>query len=888
MLEQVIKFAVLGVGTGALYALAAQGMVLIYRGSGVINFAHGAMALLSAAVFADLRDRWQLPVALALPIAVACSGLAGFLVDYAIMRRIRNASPLARLVVTLGVLGIIESVVVVSYGSGLRFVDTFLPDNPLSLGGIQVSADRLLLGLIALVVTAGLWALYRYTEFGRQTTAVAENPRSAAAIGISPNAISHTNWALGAALAGLTGVLMVPLTGLLAATMVLLINPVLAAALVGRFTSFPLTLLGGLLIGVGQSLVNYADAGTGWSASLPFLVIIVLLVLRGQSLPLRGYLADRLPAVMSSGKPGIVFWLLPAVVVVLVFTLSEDYVVALTSSMLASIVLLSIVTLTGLAGQVSLGQYALAGVGAFVAARLGDVYGWSFFLCFPVAIAVAVPAGLLFAVPALRNRGVNLAIVTLGLGLTLDALLLKNKDYTGGFAGTRVAPPELFGFSFDAIAYPQRYAVLVLLILLLCAVLVSNLRRSASGRRLLAVRSNERSAAALGISVVRAKLYAFAVAAGLAAAGGAVAAFRYPIVRFDVGYSAFESIPAVLMAFMGGIGFTLGAVIGGLLSVGGLVNELLSGLIELNEWQGFAVGVGAVAMVIAHPDGLSAIFSRRTNRQLSQPAERAAPAPKQHCPARRLEITDLSVRYGGVVALDTISFSVEPGQAVGLIGPNGAGKTTLLDAVSGFTAASAGSIRLDSAELLGLGATARARLGLGRSFQSLELFDDLTVEEHLLCAAEQRLSRQPLKDLCRPGREPQPESVRQVVAAFEFEDLLNRVPAQLSFGQRRLLGIARAVAARPSILLLDEPAAGLDSRETRELGALISTLARDWGMGILLIEHDMNLVMSHCDQVVVLDFGNKLASGTPQQVSRDPAVIGAYLGAGSEEGPGDE
>jgi ABC-type branched-subunit amino acid transport system ATPase component/branched-subunit amino acid ABC-type transport system permease component len=886
-MEDIVKFAVLGLGTGAIYALGAQGMVLIYRGSGVINFAHGAMALLAAAVFADLRSRWQLHLALALPLAIASSAAVGFLVDYAIMRRIRQASPLARLVVTLGVLGMIESIVVVSWGSGLRFVDSFLPDQPLALGGIMLSADRLILCVIAVVVTFALWALYRYTEFGRQTTAVAENPRSAAAIGISPNTISHINWALGAALAGLTGVLLVPLTGLMAATMVLLINPLLAAALVGRFSSFPLTLLGGLLIGIVQSLINYAEAGTGWSAAVPFLVIIVLLVLRGQALPLRGYIADRLPRVMAAARPGYAAWLALVLLIAGVFTLGEDLLAALTGSMLAAIVLLSVVILTGLAGQVSLGQYALAGIGAFVAARLAAVYDWSFFLTLPLAIAVAVPVGLVFAIPALRSRGVNLAIVTLGLGLALDALLFKNKDYTGGFAGTRVAPPELFGFSFDSIVYPERYALLVLLVLALTALLVSNLRRNASGRRLLAVRGNERAAAALGISVVRVKLYAFALAAGVAAAGGALAAFRYPIVRFDVGYSAFESIPAVLMAFLGGIGFVLGAGIGGLLSVGGLVNELLSSVLDLNEWQGFVVGLGAVAMVMSQPDGLAGVLGRRAKSARTRVVDSVAAVVPAHCEPRRLEIEGLSVHYGGVVALDEVGFSVESGQVVGLIGPNGAGKTTLLDAISGFTATAAGSVRLGGVELALLGPTARARLGLGRSFQTLELFDDLTVEEHLRCACDQGVSRHPLADLYRVRSQSLPAAARQTMAAFGFETLLDYHPWQLSFGQRRLLGIARAAAAAPSILLLDEPAAGLDSNESEEFGALISSLARDWGMGVLLIEHDMQLVMNHSDRVVVLDAGAELASGTPAEVSRDPSVIGAYLGAGAPSEPPD-
>jgi sulfate-transporting ATPase len=295
------------------------------------------------------------------------------------------------------------------------------------------------------------------------------------------------------------------------------------------------------------------------------------------------------------------------------------------------------------------------------------------------------------------------------------------------------------------------------------------------------------------------------------------------------------------------------------------------------------VGVGAVVMVMTHPDGLSAIFRPRTVRRPLRVVDQGEVALPLRCAPEHLQVQQLSVSYGGVKALNDVSFKVGPGQIVGLIGPNGAGKTTLLDAVSGFTHTSGGSIQLAGTDLVGLGATARARLGLGRSFQSLELFDDLTVEEHLRCACDQRSVGRPITDLCRVNREPLPAAAQQVVAAFQFEALLDSLPGELSFGQRRLLGIARAVTAQPSILLLDEPAAGLDCTETRELGVLISSLARDWGMGILLIEHDVHLVMTHCDQVVVLDFGNTLASGTPDEISNSPAVIGAYLGVGSND-----
>ena len=250
-------------------------------------------------------------------------------------------------------------------------------------------------------------------------------------------------------------------------------------------------------------------------------------------------------------------------------------------------------------------------------------------------------------------------------------------------------------------------------------------------------------------------------------------------------------------------------------------------------------------------------------------------------PARTLTVEGLTVRYGAVVAVDDVSFRLEPGTVTGLIGPNGAGKTSLIDAISGFTSAE-GRVRLDDLDLSKQPAVKRARAGVARSFQSLELFEDSTVFENLSVAADPQDLRSYLLDLIWPVNPPLPPEVVRAVTEFDLDEDLHRDVQDLSYGKRRLLAIARAVAMHPSVLLLDEPAAGLSSTESTELARVVRRLADDWGMAILVVEHDMNFVMGVCDQVVVLDFGKLIASGSPEEVRSDPAVIAAYLGDGSE------
>ena len=248
-----------------------------------------------------------------------------------------------------------------------------------------------------------------------------------------------------------------------------------------------------------------------------------------------------------------------------------------------------------------------------------------------------------------------------------------------------------------------------------------------------------------------------------------------------------------------------------------------------------------------------------------------------------LEVRDLRVQYGGVVALAELSATVEPGEVLGLIGPNGAGKTTAVDAITGFSRLAAGTVSLGGRDISSLSPVRRARAGISRSFQSLELFEDATVLENLRVAADPRDTSSYFRDLVFPVTPDLPGEVVAAIKEFGLEEDLNRRVEDLSYGKRRLLALARAVASQPSVLLLDEPASGLTDVESRELATLVRRLADEWGMAILLIEHDVAFVMSTCDRIVVLDFGRSISQGSPEDVRRDPAVVAAYLGTSASE-----
>lgn len=689
--------------------------------------------------------------------------------------------------------------------------------------------------------------------------------------------------------------------------------------MIGGLKSFPLTLAGGLLVGGAQ-----AEAGRylNWSGSgqaIPFLLIILVLVVRGRSLPLRSFVQERLPRVGSGEIRPMRLLVAIAITVVLALLVKDEWVIGATATVMMAVILLSQVVVTGYAGQLSLAQLTLGGVGAIVAANVAAAYDTPFLLSLFVGMLAVIPVSVIVGLPSLRARGVSLAIATLGLAVAINAVVLSNSSLSGGLSGLRVAPQTLFGWSINATLYPRRYFLVVLAVFALLALAVTNVRRGRSGRRLLAVRNNERAAKALGIDVTGAKLYAFTLAGMIAAVGGVLLVFSQALPQFT-GFDPLAGLSSLVGAVLGGIGFIPGALIGGMFSNDGLPNAILDPVVgNVTWWAEFfplATGIALVLQLIVNPDGVAAGLPpgarrRRASRRSANArrgATRALPpglaalrpsAGRARAAQRRREgyargleavhgtavvpresslvARNLRVVFGSVVALDDVDINVQPGEVLAIIGPNGAGKTTLMDAITGFVPSS-GTVELTGHRIDGLSAHRRTRAGVARSFQSLELFEDITVMDNLRCAADPQDRISLLLDLFHPARGSITPATAAAIEAFRLHDHLDRLPTQIGYGNRRLVAIARALAGAPAVLLLDEPAAGLSEFERVEVARMITVLAREWHIAVLLIEHDVDLVRQVSDRVVALDFGRVIATGTPAQVLSHPEVVRAYLG----------
>jgi ABC-type branched-subunit amino acid transport system ATPase component/branched-subunit amino acid ABC-type transport system permease component len=969
-----VLFLILGLGSGAAYAALALGLVVTYRSSGVVNLATGAVALYVAYTYAFLRQGEMVdPIPGLNPtpsigtgplgfwpsflISLVVAGVLGALLYLLIFRPLRAAPAAAKAVASVGVMVVLQALLATEIGSSAVSVTPIFPYHVYQMLGSRVPGDRLWFAAVIIVISVALGLWFRFTRFGLATRAAAESEKGAFVTGLSPQRIALVNWALSTVIAGVGGVLIAPIVPLTPAAYALFIVAALAAALVGNFTKIGVTVGAALVIGMLQSEATYLQSRSwapqsGLSDVVPLIVILVFLVLRGQELPSRGAIIQQTlglaPRPRSFVAPGALIAV--AGIASLAATHGSMRAAIITTFVLA-IVALSQVVVTGFSGQISFAQLTIAGVGAFSLTRIQYQLHVPFPFAPLLAAVFAMIVGVVVGLPALRIRGLPVAVTTLALAAVLQNLWFNNPDFNGGLSGAPIQDPSIFGVDLGVgagLGYPHlSFGVLCLVVLLLAAGGVAVVRRSRLGAAMLAVRANERAAAASGISVARTKLVAFAIGGFLAGLGGAMLAYQQTTADTS-SYTALGGLAFFTTAYIAGVTSVSGGINAGIIAAGGVAYALVTkgiplwvcvlliglmlvgvvrlawprltrgtavvavaatvaatfrhGPVQLGSYYGAISGILLILTVILNPEGIvgpvhgQVAALRERLRARHSPADPDAGAgaglaandevatdavtgverrrQPSDAAAPLLTVSSVGVRYGGVVANEDVTFDVFPGEIVGLIGPNGAGKTTLIDAISGYARAT-GSVALLGRKLDGLKPFQRSRDGLGRTFQGIELYDDLSVRENVEVGT--MAARPAVAGRGRTGEDQPVLGLDDYFQVLGLQAVADHPVRRLSVGQRQLVSVARALAGRPTIVLLDEPAAGLDATESRWLGARLRAI-RDAGTTIVMVDHDMGLVLDVCDRIVVLDLGKVVAVGTPAEIEGNDEVKRAYLG----------
>ena len=930
-----------GAVTGLIYGFLGIGVILVYRASGVVNFAYGATGSLAAVLVAKMVIDWGWPYAPALAVGVGASALVAGAIEMTVVRRLFDSARITLFVATIGAAQVV-TVLVINVprvnGFGAAFPTPFTGSWEVG-GGVSIDAAQVAaLVLIPLVAIALGWFLNR-TIWGIAVTATASNPDASRLAGLSPRRVSTLVWVLAGALAGLTTVLAAPLrstpvANLAQASGIQLLVIALAVALLARMRSLVAAVLAGVAVGVVERVVFYNWANqSGLMESVLFAIVLaaVLFAHRGSSREDGGSwsLSGRVAPLPDRLRSHFVVRRLPwvpalialslAVVVPLAIDTNAKYFLYSRMALIA-IIVVSVTILTGWAGQLSLAQFALAGLGAMTMAGADIHLNLQFLPALGLAVGMCVAAAVIMGIPSFRVRGMYLAIVTLAFANAAYAWLFHQRIFNGGRDAARYEPTHLHIGSLD-LSDRRTYYLACLVVLVVVVLLANRVRRSGVGRALVAIRDNEPAAAAFTLAPRATKLSAFALAGGLAGFAGALLMALLTNARADQ-FPVDLSLSAVSMAVIGGLASASGAVLGTLWVVG------LPALFGTNETVSLLTsGVGLLVLIMYFPGGLVQIAYAIRGGVVRAVASRLPPAPTRsdtvalavgggddaadlglaepHAgrapgnaarPAdgpvtggdrvagdgRDLVVEGLTVVFGEHRVVDGVDLHLGHNEVVGLIGPNGAGKTTIMNAIGGFVPAG-GRVELLGHDIANLSAARRADRGLGRTFQDARLFADLTVLETVALAHERVLPTRMLPVLTglptwrRRDRE-QMARARELVDYLGLGAYADHFVGSLSTGTRRICDLACILALEPQVICLDEPTAGVAQRETEAFGPLIVRIQAELGASLLVIEHDMPFVMAVSDRVYCLETGTIIAEGPPDRIRHDPRVVASYLG----------
>jgi ABC-type branched-subunit amino acid transport system ATPase component/branched-subunit amino acid ABC-type transport system permease component len=885
--QDLLPFIVSGLATGAIFGLFATGLVLSYKTSGIFNFGHGAIATVAAYAFyylyVDLEMNW---VAALLISVVVLGPLMGIAMERFAARLTRQTTAM-KIVGTIGIVLLVQALATIRYGASTLRVPPYLPHakETFELFGVFISYDKVIVAAVSLISVIALYVLFRYTRLGVAMRAVVDDPDLVTMQGTNPVRVRRISWIIGATFAALSGVLYASFIGVDSIALTFLVVQAVGAAAIGYFSSIPLTFMGALLIGIASSISKKYVLNVSWLSgfpdALPFIVLFIALLVTPRRKLVPASTVEARPALHYRAPPRV---RLAIAVVVLVPLLLVPEIVGtklpyFTTGLCSALLLLSLGLLVRTSGQVSLCHAAFAAIGAVAFSQLHVDHGVPWLIALLLAGVIAVPVGALVAVPAIRLSGLFLALATLGFGILVQKLLYGEGWMFTELAQGRVMPRPSFADT------PESFYYVVLSAVVLTGAVVAVIQRSRLGRLLQGMSGSPRAVTAMGLSTNVSKVIVFCISAYLAAVAGAlIGVTRGFAVGGDAFYLPFFSLVLLAMLTIAPFGEPWYALVP---AVAAVVPGYITGS-HTTDWLTAIFGVSAILVATqgGHPaiaPALSRLLDRIGGRhQVSR-------SPSVHVPVQRpvdsrsgLSVRDLNVRFGGLHAVRDVSFDAPPQRITGLIGPNGAGKTTTFDACSGLNRRYQGAVQLHGTDVSRAPAAERARRGLGRTFQRMELGESLSVIDNVMLGREagQAGARPHSQLAASPSQRRMTEdSAWSALELCGIEELANRQAGALSTGQRRLVELARCLAGPFDILLLDEPSSGLDHYETAQFGDLLQQVVAERGLGILLVEHDMELVMRVSDHIYVLDFGRLLFAGSPGEVASSEIVRAAYLGS---------